>query len=73
MFLYLHEEVMETNTKMKLWLTSTTLVLGCVGASYLFSLYKRRPRNAADALKYLSIKLVNSIKDCDEVINELQR
>ncbi|XP_053601595.1 exonuclease 3'-5' domain-containing protein 2 [Plodia interpunctella] len=64
---------MNNYSKIKLYIASAGILLGCAGTTYLFWRYKRRLRDAADAFNYLTIKTVCSENECKEVIEELQR
>ncbi|RVE52065.1 hypothetical protein evm_003343 [Chilo suppressalis] len=64
---------MEEAMKLKLCITSTILLLSCVGLTY-FVLKKRKKRvDAIDAFKYLTIRTVSNTELCDEVVLELKR
>ncbi|XP_026763911.2 exonuclease 3'-5' domain-containing protein 2 [Galleria mellonella] len=64
---------MQLDSYLKLYITSTTLLVGCVGFVYLILKFNRRFRNATDALNYLTIVTVITESDCEVVIKELQR
>ncbi|XP_028158918.1 exonuclease 3'-5' domain-containing protein 2 [Ostrinia furnacalis] len=53
-------------------LTSAAVLLGCAGLTYWFY-YKNKLRDASNAFKYLTIKVVTNETLCNEVILELKR
>lgn len=62
---------METSIKLKIGLTSA-IALGCAGITYLVLKKTRKERNAADVLD-LSIKIITSEEECEEVVSNLRR
>lgn len=62
---------METSLKLKIGLTSV-VALGCAGVAYLVLRNKTKEQNAADVLD-LSIKIITTEKECEEVISNLRR
>ncbi|KAL0849790.1 hypothetical protein ABMA28_011736 [Loxostege sticticalis] len=59
-------------SKLKVGLTSTAIILGCAGVTYLFY-RKNKLRDATNAFKYLTIKIVTNESLCNEVVLELKR
>lgn len=52
-------------------ITSSALAIS-VGAIYYF-FKSKQPRYAVEAFNYLTIKVINSEEDCEEVVNEIRR
>lgn len=57
----------------KVGLTSAAIALTCAGITYAFLRYKYRLRDAAEALKYLTVKTITNETVCDEVVDEIRR
>ncbi|XP_059049171.1 exonuclease 3'-5' domain-containing protein 2 [Achroia grisella] len=64
---------MELDTKFKVFITSTTLIVGSASFVYLISKFNKRCRNAIDALNYLTIVTVTKESECNIVVGELRR
>lgn len=61
------------SSKIKVGVTSAAIALTCAGVTYAFLRYKYRLRDAAEALKYLTVKNITTEKVCDEVVDEIRR
>ncbi|CAH0722959.1 unnamed protein product, partial [Brenthis ino] len=57
--------------KLKVGLTSA-IALGCAGITYVVLKHRTKLRNSADVLNYLTIKIITTEEECEEIIADLR-
>ncbi|CAG9782704.1 unnamed protein product [Diatraea saccharalis] len=60
-------------TKLKMYVTSTALLLSFAGVAYFVLRKRRKILDVTDAFNHLSIKIISDVEVCDEVVHELRR